>query len=165
MKIFDILFEQQNSPIIDNNISTGIGATGYSQDIDYFGKRMKMKPSIFLKLTSDTGVFKPDTKSVEYLRQKLRFGKGIGSPFLIVKIPDGWFEQDFSDHAKVSGHEGRNRMYSILDEFGDVPVETHLVLRGKFEIRARHIEDEWIKNIKDKLESQFNSKVIHNPFS
>lgn len=165
MKILDILSEQQNSPIIDNNVATGIGATGYSQDIDYFGKRMKMKPSIFLRLTSDTGMFKPNPKSADYLRQELRSGKGIGSPFLIVEIPDGWFEQDFTHHAKVSGHEGRHRMYSILEEFGDIPIETHLILRGKFEIRARRIEDEWIDNIRDKLESQFNNKIIHNPFS
>lgn len=162
MKINQLLNEQ-NEPVIDNRVATGIGATGYSQDIDYFGKRMKMKPTIFLKLTS--GNFTPTKTTVEFFRKALKSGEGIGAPFLIVEIPDGWFEQEFDKPAKVSGHEGRHRMYSILQEYGDIPVETHLILRGKFEIRARRIEDVWIEEIRKRLISQFSNEIVPNPFS
>jgi hypothetical protein len=81
-------------------------------------------------------------------------GKAIGAPFLDIDIPSEWIDEssrhdqvvegDLTDPAMVIGHEGRHRMAAIMKEYGDVPIETHLLFRG---LRRRHITDNMIERL------------------
>ena len=128
----------------------GLGATGYNANVDYRGLRVLMKPSTFLSLAAHL----PSPTSVDYIVQHMKNGGALGSPFLIVDIPEKYFEGDFTDltYAKVVGHEGRNRMLAIQKLEGDNPVEVHIF--GYGEIRARHFTPEIIEQLQLAMRSQ-----------
>jgi hypothetical protein len=154
MKLIDLLNEVK----IDNK--SGIGEVPDNRNVDYLGLRVKMKPSVFLKLASPLS--REQARSVDYIKQQLDQGQGIASPWLVIDIPVEWDNGSLEKPARVTAHEGRNRMYAVLEKEGDVPVETHLFFAGG--LRARHIKPEWIEALNSKLVPQRTSTTISGPF-
>lgn len=125
---------------IDNEY--GAGAVPLNNSVDYSGLRVRMRPSVFLALTSPLAVSPTAEQSIEGLVAFLRGGGAVGAPFLDIDIPDGWDEDDYSEVPRVSGHEGRHRMIAAHRLYGDEPVEVHLFPRH---FRARHITPQWAR--------------------
>ena len=140
---------------IDNK--NGKGAVPYNQDIDYFGLRVAMRPSTFLKLALPL----PDDADYEHLKQHIAQGGAVGAPFLDIKIPPEWDDGDFSKPAKVAGHEGRHRMKAALALEGDEPVETHIFPKGGY--RARDLTPDFVKHLNQSLETQAGGRVLSGP--
>lgn len=137
---------------VDNK--SGLGATPNNQDVHYFGMRVLMKPSMFLKLAHPLST---PGASVEYITQHIKQGKGLGSPFLLVDIPYEWDYNDFRERAEVSGHEGRHRMLAIQKVEGDDPVEVHIFPRGG--LRARDLTPEVVKHLNAGIISQSRNEI------
>lgn len=149
--VFYTLPEKISEYKADNDINgKGLGTTGYNANVDYRGLRVLMKPSVFLSLAAHL----PEPTSVDYIVQHMENGGALGSPFLIVDIPEKYFEGDFTglNYAKVVGHEGRNRMLAIQKLEGDAPVEVHIF--GYGEIRKRHFTPEIIEQLQLAMRSQ-----------
>ena len=142
MNLWDILKEVK----IDND--KGIGEVPDNRNVDYLGLRVQMKPSVFLRLASNLPRYQ--ATSVDYIKQEIDQGRGIASPWLMIDIPVEWEQGSLVKPAKVVSHEGRNRMYAVLEAEGDTPVETHLFFAGG--LRARHIKPEWIQTLNLNLE-------------
>ena len=134
---------------IDNK--DGRGATPNNAQVDYFGMRVKMKPSTFIALASKLGR-EPKDEMIDYIKN----GGSIASPFLSIKV-DGTDEP-----AQVTGHEGRNRMLAIMKAFGDESVEVHLFFNSNSVNRARHLTPEIESFIKKHLISQ-DDVVVNGP--
>lgn len=143
---------------IDNR--NGIGAVPYNQDVDYFGLRVAMRPSTFLKLALPMNNSAEDQASIEHIIQQ-KDTEGIGAPFLSIRIPEEWENGDLLKPAKVTGHDGRHRMAAILKSEGDDPVETHL-----FPAYLRHRDfeahPEWIDALNQQIIGQ-RGNVIRGP--
>lgn len=162
MKIYEIAIDNQyaNTPesIIDNQ--KGWGSVPNNAEVDYFGLRVKMTPSTFLSLALPVG----SATSVNDIANHIQNGGKIGSPFLDIKLPSEWLEDNPEDNiflkltADVSGHEGRNRMLAIKQLMGDAPVETHLFFRGY--VKRRHLTPEIIKAIQYKLRTESGDDVV-----
>lgn len=153
MKVTDLL-----ETYIDN--VRGKGATPYNQDVDYFGLAVKMKPSVFLSLALP--IARDDASSADSLKQFIADGGKIGSPFLTVALPQEWTETgDTTNPAKVTSHEGRNRMIALLELYGDTPVETHLILAGG--LRAQNLTPEMIQAMQSQLAAEGSGKVVRGP--
>lgn len=135
----------------------GLGAVPYNADVDYFGMRVLMKPSTFLKLALPLD--KPT--SVDHIAKHLEQGGALGSPFLQIDIPQSWEEGDFDRPAKVVGHEGRNRMMAIQKVEGDDPVEVHFFPTGG--LRARHLTPNIVKALEQGLMNQAKTAYIPGP--
>ena len=149
--VFYTLPEKVTEYKADNDINgKGLGTTGYNSNVDYRGLRVLMKPSVFLSLAAHLS----EPSSVDYIVQHMKDGGALGSPFLIVDIPEKYFEGDFTglNYAKVVGHEGRNRMIAIQKLEGDAPVEVHIF--GYGEIRKRHFTPEIIEQLQLAMRSQ-----------
>jgi len=116
-----------------------------------------MKPSIFLELALPL----TEHRSVEYIIQHMKKGGALGAPFLDVKIPADWEDDDFTQPASISGHEGRNRMIAIQKLEGDAPVEVHLLLKNGW--RARHLTADMIKELQDGMMNQSRTNFINGP--
>lgn len=135
----------------------GAGAVPNNQDVDYFGMRVMMKPSTFLALASPLS-----GDHNKELEQYIKDGGAIGAPFLSISYPPEWEEGDFSSQpAKVVGHEGRNRMHSVLAAEGDAPIETHLFFGSG--TRSRHLTDDIKKMLNQQLKAQGSDKIIQGP--
>lgn len=137
----------------------GLGATGYNANVDYRGLRVLMKPSVFLSLAAHL----PTPTSVDYIVQHMKNGGALGSPFLIIDIPEKYFEGDFTglNYATVVGHEGRNRMLAIQKLEGDDPVEVHIF--GYGEIRARHFTPDMIEHLQVAMRNQDGKLTFSKP--
>ena len=165
-KLIDIVTE------VKINNKTGKGAVPNNVDIDYFGLRVAMKPSTFLKLAKPLR----ERVSVDFLKAHIQNGGEIGAPFLQLRIPDTWedsYEWDENDNkvdiagdlslpAKVVGHEGRNRMTAIMELEGDVPVEVHIFPGGWY--RRKHLTPEIIGAINSALIPEDQSAPMKGPF-
>lgn len=141
-------------PKIDNIHGIGNTPNGHPSEVSYRGLVVAMKPSVFLALAD-----KLDESDNSRMEQLLKDGKAIASPFLKLKVPDEWFEGDFSKPAKVLDHDGRHRMKAIKTLYGDKPVEVHLFPTGENrQFRRKNIGDkalnDWILAIDSKLLSQ-----------
>jgi hypothetical protein len=99
---------------------------------------------------------------VDYIKQQLDQGQGMASPWLVLDIPIEWEKGRYNKSARVIGHEGRNRMYAVLETEGDAPVETHLFFVGG--LRARHIKPEWIEALNLRLVPQRANTSVSGPF-
>lgn len=143
-----------NEVTIDNK--QGAGAVPYNQDVDYFGLRVKMKPSVFLRLAAPLG----REHSAE-LEQYIKDGGAIGAPFLDLAIPKEWDDGDFSMPAKVQGHEGRNRMTAIQKIEGDAPIEVHLFPKGGY--RARDLTPDYINGFNKGLFAEKSTSIVRGP--
>lgn len=150
MKVTDILTES----VIDN--TSGAGATPYNADVDYFGMRTQMSPSMFLQLALPLD----QPTSADGLTQHLQNGGKIASPMLFVTIPEEWEHGDFSSPAQIKGHEGRNRMIAYRRIYGNIPVEVHFILNKG--LRARDLTPEWVAALKKTLISQ-SGRLVHGP--
>ena len=131
---------------IDNK--NGRGAVPNNQEVDYFGMRVKMKPSTFIALASKLGK-DPEPEMIDYIKK----GGAIGAPFLSIN------SDETGEKAEVTGHEGRNRMLAIMKAEGDVPVEVHLFFNSDQVNRARHLTPELVSAIKQELISQDDNLV------
>lgn len=136
---------------------TGWGKTAMGTDIDYFGLRVQMRPSVFLQLSHplDSADQNPD------MEKYMQSGGKIAFPFLEIKEPFEWEDGDFSQLAKVVGHEGRNRMTHWIKLKGDAPIQVNLFLRNAN--RRKYITDEIIQALSVGLVSQ-TGQVVQNPF-
>lgn len=143
-----------NEVTIDNK--SGAGAVPFNQDIDYFGLRTTMRPSMFLRLAAPLG----QEHSAE-LEKYIAGGGAIGAPFLEIKIPAEWDDGDFSKPAQVAGHEGRNRMAAIRKLEGDAPVEVHILPRGGY--RARDITPEFKAALAKSLYAEKSTSLVTGP--
>ena len=134
------------------NNQSGIGAVPYNQEIDYFGLRVAMRPSTFLKLALPMNNSREDQKSIEYVIQQ-KDTEGIGAPFLNISVPQSWEDGNLKEPAKVIGHDGRHRMAAILKSEGDEPVETHLFPQY---LRRRDFDahPEWVQALNKQIISQ-----------
>ena len=138
------------------NNRQGLGAVPHNADVDYFGLRTVMRPSMFLKLSLPLDKNSPDEQAtIQHLRKQIN-DQGFGAPFLTISVPEAWENDDFSLEAKVRDHDGRHRMYAILDEQGDQPVETHIFLPH---FRRRDITDGIIKNLRNGILNQAGQYV------
>jgi len=148
------------------NVEGAAGVTPMNMDVNTQGLKVLMKPTMFLMLSSS---FDPWSEYDDKLLSYLKNNGSIGSPFLILKVPMGWFESDFSEPAGVQGHEGRHRMRCILRGWGDCWVETHLFLRPENqslwspEIRNRHITPNWQAALNRGLLAQTSKVRISGP--
>ena len=171
MLISEIMCESVGGSVKIDNVN-GAGAVPYNQDIDYFGFRVLMKPSTFLKLALPL----EERVSVEHLVSYMRNGGAIGSPFLQLRIPDEWepdyewnddgnkviIPGDMSKPAKIAAHEGRNRMTAIMELYGDDPVEVHILPGGGY--RASSLTPEMIADFNTRLIPEGRSSVLSGPF-
>lgn len=142
--------------IIDNK--EGWGNVPDNSNVDYMGLRVMMKPSTFLKLAAPLS----EPTSSENIQNHLASGGKIGSPFLNIKTPTEWSENNLSEISTVVGHEGRNRMIAIKNLYGDIPTETHFFFRGGIN-RNRHITPEIIKELNTHLYSEKTNNLIRGP--
>jgi hypothetical protein len=124
---------------IDNK--DGWGAVPFNQEIGYLGLRVKMTPGMFLQLAAPLG----DPTSMDDIKQHISSGGTLGAPFLNIQYPYEWHDGDFSEKAKVVGHEGRNRMNAIQQVYNNDPVEVHLFFNQG--VRNRDLTPEIIKNL------------------
>ena len=136
---------------------TGWGATPQGTDVDYFGLKVKMRPSTFLKLSHplNTGEQNPD------IEKYMQGGGKIAYPFLEIKDPVEWEDGDFSQVGKVVNHEGRNRMTHWIKMKGDEPIQVNVFLRGAN--RRRYVTDDMIQALSQGLISQ-TGQLVRNPF-
>ncbi len=137
---------------------SGWGQTPYGTDIDYFGLRVQMRPSTFLKLSHPLG----SSETNPDVEKHMQSGGKIAYPFLQIKDPIEWEEGDFSQLGKVVSHEGRNRMTQWIKMKGDEPIQVNILLRGAN--RRQYITDEMIDAMSKGLISQ-TGEVIRNPFA
>ena len=145
---------------VDNDIEgEGLGTTGYNANVNYRGLRVLMKPSVFLSLAAHLS----SPTSVDYIVQHMENGGALGSPFLIIDIPEKYFDGDFTglNYAKVVGHEGRNRMLAIQKVEGDEPCEVHIF--GYGEIRARDFTPEIVEQLEVAMRNQDGKLVFAKP--
>lgn len=145
MKLFDV-FDELDELRIDN--VNGWGAVPDNQNVDYKGLRVTMRPSMFLRLAHSL----PQAFTASDIEKHLRSDGAIGAPFLILAVPQDWFEGDLSLPAEIYGHEGRNRMTAAMRVEGDKPVEVHLFFGGG--IRNRDLTPEIIDRLNTDVISQ-----------
>lgn len=140
---------------VDNR--KGLGAVPYNQEVDYFGLQVAMRPSTFLKLSLPLDTSKPDeAKTIDYIAQHLD-DQGIGAPFLDISIPPEWEEGVIKTPARITGHDGRHRMYAIMKTEGDNPVEVHIFPKGG--MRRRDVTPEMIEALRQGVVGQRGSYV------
>ena len=134
----------------------GLGSVPYNSNVDYRGLRVLMKPSVFLSLAAHLA----EPSSVDYIVQHLENGGALGAPFLIVDIPEKYFDGNFTglNYAQVTSHEGRNRMLAIQKVEGDEPVEVHIFPKG--EVRARDITPDIIEQLQVAMRNQDGKLVF-----
>lgn len=139
--------EQLNELNIDNY--RGWGQIPKNADIDYFGLRVAMKPSTFLKLSFPLRVDADDRKGIDQMKQHEKAGGAFGAPTLDITVPNEWRDGDFSTGTpKVYNHDGRHRMIAHLELYGDTPVETHIFLNSpNREWRTRYFTPEIINQL------------------
>jgi hypothetical protein len=125
----------------------GLGEVPDNQNVDYLGLRVEMRPSVFLRLAHSLP--REQAQSADYIQKHLEQGGSIASPWLVISVPPEWETGDLEMPARVVGHEGRNRMYAVMETEGDAPVETHLFFSGG--VRRRHITPQWIKRLNNSL--------------
>jgi spore germination cell wall hydrolase CwlJ-like protein/DNA-binding CsgD family transcriptional regulator len=149
---------------IPNNLSEykvdnvdGLGSVPLNQNVDYMGLRVMMKPSTFLELALPLEV----PRSVDYIVDYLQQGGALGAPFLDIKIPAEWEQGNFERLARVTGHEGRNRMLAVQKLEGDDPVEVHLLFRDG--VRRRHLTPDMIKELRNGMMDQSYKKYVAGP--
>ena len=136
---------------------TGWGATPQGTDVDYFGLKVKMRPSTFLKLSHPLG----SSEQNPDVEKHMQSGGKIAYPFLEVKDPVEWEDGDFSQVGKVVNHEGRNRMTHWIKMKGDEPIQVNIFLRGAN--RRRYVTDDMIQALSQGLISQ-TGQLVSNPF-
>ena len=101
----------------DRRLKFGIGATGHTQDIGYYGAVVPMTPTTFSQLTTQR------IEIPENIRSAADEGKAFGAPILYLEF------DPVSRAAEVVGHEGRGRMLVARERAGNVPVPVAVMVR------------------------------------
>ena len=148
------LFQLHENVTINNR--NGIGAVPNNLEVDYFGLRVKMLPSTFLKLAAPMG-----SVNIDFFKDALENGKSFGAPFLIIRLPDQWQNGDFKKVPHISTHEGRHRMIAIYELYGDIPVETHLFFTNG--VRNRDLTPELIVALNKGIVPENGKTVVRGP--
>jgi len=143
-------FSALHEVTIDNR--NGMGAVPNNQEIDYFGLRVQMKPSIFLKLAAKTS-----SRASDEMKDYIRDGGAIGAPFLILDIPEG-----MNDAPTVIGHEGRHRMMAVKEVEGDKPLEVHIFPQGAV-CRTKHINKDIEKYMRNGAYKENTNTLVRGP--
>lgn len=152
------LAELDEEPIDEAELdSTGWGATPQGTDVDYFGLKVKMRPSTFLKLSHPLNSSEQNSD----VEKHMQGGGKIAYPFLEIKDPVEWEDGDFSQQGKVVNHEGRNRMTHWIKMKGDEPIQVNVFLRGAN--RRRYVTNDMIQALSQGLISQ-TGQLVKNPF-
>jgi hypothetical protein len=134
---------------VDNR--DGLGAVPYNQEVGYMGLKVAMAPDMFLRLALPLNSHSPEEmKTINYIQQNID-DPGVGAPFLNIEIPEAWESGDFKTPARVVGHDGRHRMYAIMNHQGDKPVEVHIFPRY---LRRRNLSDEIIEQLRNGMVGQ-----------
>lgn len=158
MKIQELLNTDLITESVIDNVK-GWGAVPDNQNVEYLGLRVLMKPSQFLKLASP--LKRSQATSVDQIRSHMESGGKIGAPWLEVGIPPEWSQGDYTKTARITGHEGRNRMMALQEIQGDEPVETHIFLGGG--LRARDLTPEWISHMIQGMQAQRSDQIVPGP--
>jgi hypothetical protein len=132
---------------------TGWGNTPQGTDVDYFGTKVIMRPSMFLKLAAPLTSAGENPKVVQHMEK----GGKIAYPFLDIKEPAEWEAGDFTEDARVKTHEGRNRMKKWIEMKGDEPIQVNLFFRGAN--RSRYITKEMIARLNQGMISETGNYV------
>ena len=152
---------ETDSPILNGDWKAA-GTTGFNMDVDYRGFRVMMKPSTYLKLA--THLPRDRASSADGLKQYIQGGGKVASPFLWLQFPDEWRDDDYSQPAHVVGHEGRNRMYAIMELYGDNPIEVHIIPsydRGEF--RTRNYVPEMLDALNKGIKAERTGQLVQGP--
>jgi hypothetical protein len=135
----------------------GWGETPNNRNVDYMGLRVRMCPSVFLMLSAPL----TEPSSAKSILQHLEQGGKPAAPFLLIDIPPEWDDGDLSQPARVSGHEGRNRMIALQEFEGNQSQEVHIFPRG---LRNRHMTPEWINRLNNSLIPERRDEPVDGPF-
>jgi hypothetical protein len=151
-----LLSTKNNKPELDEAEldPSGWGATPQGTDVDYFGFKVKMRPSMFLKLAAPLS---PGEENSEVTRHMDRGGK-IAYPFLDIQDPREWEDGDFSKDAKIRSHEGRNRMKKWLQMHGDEPIQVNMFFRNAN--RSRYVTPQMIKRLRQGAFSEAGNYIV-----
>jgi len=144
------------SPELDEAVLDphGWGATPMGVDIDYFGFKVKMRPSMFLKLAAPLTASGENSEVAHHMER----GGKIAYPILIIEEPQEWEEGDFSKDAKIASHEGRNRMKKWLHMHGDEPIQVNMFFRNAN--RSRYITPQMIKQLRQGVFNEVGNYVV-----
>ena len=114
------------------------GRTDYHEHPEYFGVYVKMFREKFLRIASklEDGLRNPA------VAKHMAAGGKIATPALYVKIPWAWEKGDFSEMARVAGHEGRNRMSALREH----TIENVFIVPWDG-MRARHLTKQMLEEI------------------
>jgi hypothetical protein len=114
------------------------GRTDYHEHPEYFGVYVKMFREKFLRIASklEDGLKNPA------VAKHMAAGGKIATPALYVKIPWAWEKGDFSEMARVAGHEGRNRMSALREH----TIENVFIVPWDG-MRARHLTKQMLEEI------------------
>jgi regulator of replication initiation timing len=137
-KVGNVIFDQEN----------GVGQVPLNQNVKYRGFTAMMRPSKFLELAAD--IDKPKQSSLNFIRDSIDEGRGVGSPFLSLDFKTG----------KIKGHDGRHRMMVIQEKNGDEPVPVHIF--GEGEGRARSLNEGKINAFASNLTSERGNQSSDN---
>lgn len=86
MNLLELFSNDLDELRIDNK--HGWGAVPDNQNVDYKGLRVKIKPSVFLKLAHRLD----RAFSADDIERHIKSDGAIGAPFLVIAIPQDWFE-------------------------------------------------------------------------
>ena len=157
--------------ITDNE--KGMGQTPNNTEIDqqkhienpYITKGLvvKMKASTFIELAHN--ITNPDQNYIKEMREKIEENTPIASPTLYLSFPKAWFEDgDFSEPAKVAGHEGRHRCHAILssEQFSDdAEIEVHLSHISTYKVMDK-LTDNMVKSLSSQILSEDGEILIQS---
>jgi hypothetical protein len=144
-------------PVIDN--VNGIGSTPNNANVDYLGLRVRMRPSVFLRLARHLPEHLRRAGTMDFVGQAMAEGRGIGAPSFYIDIPENWGDGAHEQAARVRGHEGRHRSVLAMQLFGDQAIEVHLFFNGGY--RRKHLRPEWIEDIRSRLVSE-DGKLVES---
>jgi hypothetical protein len=136
---------------------SGIGAVPNNQDVHSLGRVEYMRPSEFLGKAWPMTEGQKTDKSMGFLSKSLKEGKKLGNPFLDV-------EADEVYGPLISGHEGRHRVTTLQNKYGDdVHIPVHMFGKGaaRKDVRAGNIKMEDTKPESFLLKRQYDN-VLKN---
>jgi len=134
---------------------SGIGSVPDNQSVDYKGFKAWMAPDMFLRLAKKIFIDPQDTTYL-FLKNAIKHGKPIGSPFLSI-------EWDISKRVwNIWDHEGRHRVQAIKDLWPNESIEVHIFPGSG--IRARDITPDMLQSFMSGVSAQ-DKTFVKNPTS
>lgn len=130
----------------------GLGQVPHNQNIDYKGFKCWMYPEMFLRLAKRIYIDKNDTNYL-FLKNSIRQGKPIGSPFFTVS----WNQS--RPVWEIDSHEGRHRIQAIKDLWPNELIEVHIIPSG---FRSRDITPEMAQSFMTGVFAE-DKTFVNNP--